>query len=232
MHRLMGVGAALISALAAVALPAGAQSLLVSPTVIGIPAGKRGAVIEITNMATSAVDVQVRPYEWRQENGIDTLIDGADLVSSPSIVTIPSGGKQLVRLLASTRDRAVEANWRILIDQLPGPVKEQGLQIRLRLSVPVFAYPTKSGGSELKWSAAADYIEVINTGSRFARLSSLMVRERSGREIALPLERTPYLLPGTRRRWKFAAASLVEPVIVGKLGSADFTAYVSLAPVR
>ncbi|MGI4876066.1 MAG: fimbrial biogenesis chaperone [Janthinobacterium lividum] len=223
-------------ALAVSPVAAGAQSLAVSPTTIDVPAGKHGAVMQITNTMTTPVDVQVRPYDWHQAEGKDVLTDSTTLRVSPSIVTIPAGSTQLLRMLIPAGERGVEGDWRVVVDQLPRPASGGGLQIRLRLSIPVFARAATSAPADVRWSLRGGQLEAVNAGLKHVRFATLELRPATGAATTLPLGESPYLLPGTRRAWTVtttpATLSVAGTWIAERAGATAFVAPVALDRVR
>ena len=209
-------------------VPLLAQALAVSPTIVEMPPGKHSAVIEVSNAAATPVDIQIRGYDWRQVEGRETLTDSATLRLSPSIVTIPAGGKQVLRMIVPDGARAQEGDWRILLDQLPRPVEGAGLQIKLRMSIPVFAYATKTATPDLRWRLADGRLEAVNAGPRFVRFNALALRTADGREAALPLGPTPYLLPGTSRSWPVTDTAVLA--VAGQVGTTSFVTPIVRGP--
>lgn len=226
----MRVGAVTALAFAALATSAphaaAGQALGVSPTLVEIPPGKRGSVVQVTNGGKTPVDVQVRPYEWRQVDGTDNLADTAELLVSPSVMTIAPGGKQLLRILAPSATRPRESQWRLLLDQLPGP-PGKGLNVRLRMSIPVFAHAAKTDTADVRWTVSDGRLRASNVGGRYARFADLELRRPDGSKAALDLGKTPYLLPGTSRHWPLPLP-LQGLQVAGSIGARAFVAPVSL----
>lgn len=233
MRRFAGLARVASFAVATLAgLAASAQSLQISPVLLEMQPGRHGAVMEILNTAATAVDIQVRPYDWHQLDGHDELVDSMTLRVSPSIVTIPAGGSQTVRLLVPGDPRTAEGNWRILVDQLPQLAPGGGLQIRLRMSIPVFAYATKIAAADLRWRIVGKRLEVSNAGPRYARLAELSLHRPSDGDIPLPLGEMPYVLPSSSRHWDVTVASEPGLTVVGRNGTTAFSAPVALESVR
>lgn len=230
MRRLACLACAASLAVNILAASASAQSLQVSPVLLEIPPDKHGAVMKIQNTSATPVDIQIRPYDWRQTDDRDELVDSLSLRISPSIVTIPAGGTQTVRLLAPAGPRTVEGDWRILVDQLPKLVPGGGLQIRLRLSIPVFAYATKAKVPDLRWQLVGRRLEVLNTGQRYVRLAELNLRHPDGKALPLPLGEMPYLLPGSNRHWEIALPLASDATVAGLVGTNVFTAPIARDP--
>jgi fimbrial chaperone protein len=210
--------------------PALAQSFGITPTLLEVAPGRRGAVLSVTNTTAIAIEVQARPYDWQQVEGHDKLTDSTTLLVSPSIMTIPPGGAQLLRVLVPAGPRTTEGNWRIILDQLPHATPLAGMQVRLRMSIPVFAYAGKAEARSLRWSIVGGRLEVVNLGQRYLRLSSLAVRTSDGREMPLALGDTPYFLPNSRRHWSEPSATLAGSQVVAHTGTDSFVVPMTLAP--
>jgi fimbrial chaperone protein len=209
--------------------PASAQSFGITPTLLEIAPGKRGAVLNILNTTAMPIDIQARPYDWQQVDGHDKLTDSTTLLVSPSIMTIPPGGAQLLRVLVPAGGRISEGNWRVMLDQLPQASPMPGMQVRLRMSIPVFAYAGKADAPSLRSSLVGGRLEVVNLGQRYLRVGSLAVRAGDGRETPLPLGDTPYFLPNTRRSWSAPSAALTGSQVVARHGTGSSLMPITLA---
>src|ERR1700722_8836815 len=90
-------------AAALVVLPTGlaakAQSLLVLPVNIGLPAGQKATTLTVTNQGISETAIQIRAYAWSQKDGTDQLTTSDAVVVSPPMASIAPGATQVVRLI-------------------------------------------------------------------------------------------------------------------------------------
>jgi fimbrial chaperone protein len=214
MHSVTGWGRAAAAALLlSLAASASAASLDVNPVRIDLAPATRSAELKLTNMSHEALSVQVDVREWSQDfDGAEQLADTRALLAVPPIVTIPPGERQIVRighLGAPTAD--IEKSFRVLVTELAGARPTDGgtgLNMRLRLSIPVFVAPVER-------PAAADIVienvastedgtrvTLHNTGNAHAKIVRIDVRD-DGEWSALPLETLGslrYLLPDARAR--------------------------------
>ena len=199
------LGACLLTALAqAEQAPQGpAGGLAVMPTVIEVPPGRSGAAMEVGNRSAEPVAVQLSAFRWTQPGGEDRLEDDPAVTVSPAIATIPPGGVQTFRILLPRGSRPTEATWRVILDELPRPAAKGKLDVRLRLSMPVFAAADRDGGAKVQWRSESGQLIAINNGARRLHFSSLSLDGRHG----LPLAPSPYLLAGAERRWTLPLAS-------------------------
>jgi fimbrial chaperone protein len=166
----------------------------------------------LQNRGEEQVAVQIRVFRWEKKNGTDHLIPTQDVVASPPMAKLKPGGKYSVRIVrvAETPVKA-EESYRLLVDQLPKPVKGQGSQVSflIRQSIPVFFAAEGSAESQerplLNWSARLKggnlVLSAANSGLRRVRLSRISVRT-SG-EASKPPEDglAGYVLAGSSARW-------------------------------
>jgi fimbrial chaperone protein len=213
MHSVTGWGRAAAAALLlSLAASASAASLDVNPVRIDLAPAARSAELKLTNMSNEALSVQVDVREWSQDfDGAEQLADTRALLAVPPIVTIPPGERQVVRigrLDAPTVD--VEKSFRVLVTELAGARATSGgpgLNMRLRLSIPVFVAPVgRSAAADIAVENVASTedgtrVTLHNTGNAHAKIERIDVRH-DGEWSTLPLETLPlrYLLPDARAR--------------------------------
>jgi len=202
--------AALLLSLAAYA---SAASLDVNPVRIDLAPAVRSAELKLTNMSNEAVSVQVDVREWSQDfDGAEQLADTRTLLAVPPIVTIPPGERQIVRIgqLGAPAEE-VEKSFRVFVTELAGARTADGgpgLNMRLRLSIPVFIAPiARPGAADLavenvESSEDGTRVTLHNTGNAHAKIEHIDVLN-DGEWSALPLETLSslrYLLPDARAR--------------------------------
>lgn len=187
---------AIISAL--IASPALAQQLSVAPVLIDAPANGGPASLQISSTLERPVSLQVRIYDWTQDEGADQLTPSRDVRFSPEIFSLEPGHTQIVRM--QVPDTAGTGHWRVIVDELPamGPqlisAGDAQLQIRLRYVISMFAAETGSVDS-LHLEPAGDHLTLTNDGEGYLRLHSLAFRTPDGQ--ADPARRSVnYVLPG------------------------------------
>lgn len=140
---------AAVAALAVSASAAHAGSpLLIWPIDPVIAAGQQATALWLENQGAQPATLQVRVFGWSQPRGEDDFQQQQAVVPSPPIATIPAGGRQLVRLIATRPvPPGVEQPFRVFIDELPTDApaaqpSEPGASIKLQLryAVPLFVY--------------------------------------------------------------------------------------------
>jgi fimbrial chaperone protein len=202
------IGACLLATLP-VSAPAG--TFTISPLRVDFGGAARTAALTVRNDETVPVVVQADALAWSQESGEDDLAPSHDLLVSPAVFTLAPGGSQLVRVaLRREADVSRELAYRLTLQEVPqaaGP-GFTGLQVALRLSVPVFVAPRAPAEPQLAWSATrtatgAVTVTVRNQGAAHARLQGFALKTADGRATLGEQPALAYVLPGATRRWSF-----------------------------
>ncbi len=101
----------------------------------------RSAALTVRNDDREVL-VQAEVMLWEQVDGEDRLTPTRDLLVSPAVFTLPPNGSQLVRVALRNppADTTRELSYRLILQEVPQPANPDftGLQVTLRLSVPVF----------------------------------------------------------------------------------------------
>jgi len=99
----------------------GLARLNIAPLRLELDASKSSATVMLTNTSERPVPIQARLFAWSQENGEDKFAPSTALTISPSIIAIPPGATQIVRLLRNGTPSPGEKRFRLAVDQLPDP---------------------------------------------------------------------------------------------------------------
>jgi fimbrial chaperone protein len=188
---------------------AGAGQFTIAPLRMDFAAATTTAALTVRNEEAAPVVVQAQGLAWSQEGGQDTLVPSRDLLISPAVFTMPPGGSQLVRVaLRREPDPSRELSYRITLQEVPQPAAPgfTGLQVALRLSVPIFVAPTAPAAPGLVWSSTVGpdgRMSVIarNDGTAHARISRFSVKTQDGSATLLEQPGLAYVLPGASRQW-------------------------------
>jgi fimbrial chaperone protein len=129
------------------------------------------------------------------------------------VFTLPPGGQQLVRVaLRRAPDPDRELAYRLIVQEVPQAAAPQftGLQVALRLSVPVFVAPAQSATrpAAMTWTAQQDThgtLTVIarNDGPAHERIHRFTVRSGDGSRLVAEQSSLAYVLSGASRHWTF-----------------------------
>lgn len=210
-------GCAFFFALIAAAVPAWSGSFQVSPVRATLSASRPIQALTVRNEGAEPAVIHVELVAWTQENGKDVYVASKEIIATPPIFTVAPGGKQIVRVgLRRAPDPGVERAYRIYLQEVPPPPAAgfQGLQVALRLGVPVFVNPAKPVATSLTWSArrvsAGEMsLGLANTGNAHVQLTGLALAMRGG-VIADP-KIVAYVLPGQGREWLVKASPMPAP---------------------
>lgn len=181
-----------------------AGSLTVAPVRVTMDETRPVETMTIRNDGDEPARLQMRAYQWRQEDGNDILEETQDIVINPRLFEVNGGAQQTARLGLRISRSEEERSYRILIDQIPSSPKPSAGKIRalLRISIPVFIPAgTSSGSARWALSSAPDGNAVITVQN--GRNSHLQIRhidllDENGGAIT-GSDMSIYILPGAER---------------------------------
>lgn len=209
--RLLTGAAALAYALAG---PAAAASLQISPVMINLRATQAATGISLQNDGDVAIYGQVRVFLWEQKGGDDVLTPTDELIASPPVMQIAPKSTQTIRLVrrSGVTDTGPERQYRVLIDEVPTTAEaREGVAIKLQYSVPVFIAATAPNvAPQLAWQFfkrdGAWYLRVTNSGSLHAQIGATTLTTPDGKQYDLSKGLLGYALAGRQREWRLALA--------------------------
>lgn len=185
-----------------------AASFQVNPIRVTLSAVQATGVLRVTNTSDTPTVVQLQIVAWSQKNGQDVYTPSRNLLATPPIVTVAPGNQQVVRIgMRTAPDAKQEICYRLFLSEVPPAPKPgfRGVQIALRIGIPVFVEPAVATAPDLQWSAkrvSPDELQIaaFNSGTAHAEILKLRVTE-NGRSPPLLQEFGGYLLPGAQRTW-------------------------------
>ncbi|GAA0502404.1 fimbrial biogenesis chaperone [Deinococcus depolymerans] len=180
---------------------AGSFSLSVSPTTLNLAPGARTVSVTVSNSGTQPVTFSAQLMGWTQ-SGTDALTPTPDMIVAPAQLTLPAGGRQVLRLARLGTPPTTQRAYRLLLTQQP-TAGATGVQTLLRLSVPLFDGPR--GEAQVKAGQLGRVLTLRNVGSGHAKLGALEA-QLAGRWVPLGLT---YVLPGTQRSLTLPAEGAV-----------------------
>lgn len=195
--------------LAAIAMPARAGTLQVDPIRLEIDSGRRTASLRVRNQETTPVTIRAYALTWTQANGEDRYEETQAVIASPPIFTIAGGATQLVRVGLRPQAAGGPAAYRLMIEEVPQAAPNGGIQVALRLNIPLFAQIVPGNPADLAWSASrgADgrwTIEAANRGSGHVRIEPAVAQAATGIRFGTD-SHLGTVLPGSVRRWTIGA---------------------------
>lgn len=218
-----------------------ASSILIWPINPVIESSQRASALWLENRSDTVAHLQLRLFEWTQEDHENSYAEQRDVIGSPPMMQIAPGAKQFVRLTRLTPSPAgVERAYRIVIDEVPvdgAAAADDGRSVnfQMRYSVPLFVYGEGVTGhslshgkqqddtvsaSALRWNvvslAGKAHLEVRNQGSKHARLTQVSLEEgkhrtRVGEGVL------GYVLGGSVMRWPLPQGAPVAGVLRAKI---------------
>ena len=194
-----------------------AGALSVAPVSLEFVRGQSALTTTVSNPGKDAMQVQVRLFRWSNEGGGETYTDTRDIGFSPPMFSLAPGERQVVRLMVRQRPaEGREAAYRLIVDQLP-QAGVPGVQMPVRVVMPVFVAPdAQVQPGRLEWTAAVEGRETVlrarNVGGRRVKLFDLARNEGAG---SSPIQSglAGYVLAQEARTWRFphkAGTSKIE----------------------
>jgi len=218
----------------AAASTAAAGSFSISPIRVEFAGAGRVQVLTVRNEEARPVVVQLRALAW-------SLEDTRDLLATPPVFTLPANGQQIVRIaLRRESEPTRELDYRLLLEEVPqaAPQDFTGLQVALRLSLPVFVHAPKGSRAALVWSAAWQpdgrlALRLRNDGGAHVQVLDFDVRPADDPAVTLHNSVARYLLPGSQAEWLLEppqhTARFAAVRVSGASDQGDFNADVSVA---
>jgi fimbrial chaperone protein len=229
--------------------PVQAGTFSISPLRVDLSASTATAALTVRNQEQEAVVVQAESMAWAQEAGEERLDETRDLLVSPPIFTLPPGGSQVVRVaLRRGTDSQRELSYRLLLQEVPRQADPgfTGLQVVLRLSLPVFVEPKAPAKPELDWSVTRTpdgrlQVRADNTGSAHARVLNFRLAPADAGAPDLEQPVVAYVLPGQYRVWmlgestagageSFMARASERFRLTGRTDQGEFSAELAVGP--
>ena len=196
--------------------PAFAGSIAVNPVRVALSAKQTTGALVVRNSGAEPSVVQLQIVSWSQQDGKDVLVPTKDLLGTPPIFTVPAGGSQTVRVgLRQRIDARTEGTYRLILQEVPPPPKPEfrGLQVALRLSVPIFVAPEAPSSSTLAWHADLTSqgdlkIAAANTGNTHVQVLRFKLSSDGAELSSTTPAEAAYVLPGQRREWNMRFTSV------------------------
>lgn len=193
-----------------------AASLSVNPVIITLSSSDSIAAMTLTNNGGDEVVMQASVNAWSIRDNEEHYAATTALIVSPPVFQVAPGKSQIVRIgLSDTAPQGVEQSFRVFLEQAPATPGDEsaadaaargprGVQMMLRLGIPVFVKAAGVSSSQLVWQAkrltnGRLQITVENQGNAHTKISRLMLMDK-GKTIATA-EQLSYLLPSSRRHW-------------------------------
>lgn len=205
----------LLAHLLCAANPARAGSFSIDPVRIFLSESRPSAVMRVENRGDAAITVQLQAMSWSHTDNRDQLAISRELLATPQVFRLRPGQVQVVRVaLLRPVDDQRELAYRLLLDEVPPPPAAdfRGLQMALRISMPVFVQPRAAAVDALAATVierdGQRQLQLSNRGRVHVQLTGLSL-QATGRPL-YHHDKTIYVLPGQQREFALPA-SVVWP---------------------
>lgn len=190
-----------------------AGSFSVSPVRATLSVSQSVGMLTVHNSGATPAVIQLEALQWSQQDGKDIYAPTRDVLATPPIFTVPPQGKQIIRVgLRGKPDASVERSYRLFLREVPPPpaAGQQGLQIALHMSLPVFVAPLAPAKPVLTWQARHEAngqlrLRARNSGNSHVQITNLRLLQSDGIELTQK-SMADYLLPGQERSWSLMPA--------------------------
>jgi fimbrial chaperone protein len=188
-----------------------AGSFEVNPIRVDLSPKARSSAITVKNTGAEPVVVQSSAVAWSQEDGKDAYTATNEILVTPPIATIPPGGEQIIRAgLRRDPDARKELSYRLFLQEVPPPPKPgfQGLQVALRVGLPVFVQPRQGPATaSLVWDVRLQSedrirVQLRNEGTGHIQISELGLFLPDREAPVAEVSSLTYVLPGQSRVWE------------------------------
>jgi fimbrial chaperone protein len=184
--------------------PALAGSFQVNPIRVELDSRSTTQSLVIRNDAAEPLVVQLSLNAWQQADGSDVYTPTHEAIVTPPIAHVPPGGEQVVRVgLRRAPDPSRQLSYRLFVQEVAAPAAAgfAGLQVALRVGIPVFVAPQSAVKRELAWVASREgdgslRLGVENRGNVHVQLVELVVRAPDHDEPIAHQQQLAYVLAG------------------------------------
>ncbi|MDD5268953.1 MAG: molecular chaperone [Methylococcales bacterium] len=206
--RILSQAVCALAFLLAGAGTASAGSFQVIPVRVTLSAGKPIAAMTVRNTGGEPAVLQLEVMSWSQAQGKDVYTPTKEILATPPIFTVPAGGSQIVRVgLRRPPDAQRELTYRLYLEEVPPPPKPgfQGLQMALRMGVPLFVPPAAVQLPVLAWrifrtKEGQFEVGVTNNGNTHVQVANVRLARADGGELGTQ-QIAGYVLPGQSHNW-------------------------------
>ena len=201
---------------------ANAGSFQINPVRATLSPGKPIGAMTVRNTGSEPAVIQMEVMSWSQAQGKDVYTLSKEILATPPIFTVPAGGSQVVRVgLRRPPDPQRELTYRLFLQEVPPPPKPgfQGLQVALRIGVPVFVPAAAVQPPVLTWRiirTKEGQLEVglTNNGNAHIQVANVRLVRTDGGELGKQ-QIAAYVLPGQSSNWP--AKDIKAPQSVAQL---------------
>lgn len=198
---------------------ASAGSFQVNPVRATLSPSKPISAMTVRNTGTEPAVLQLEVMTWSQQQGKDVYTPTTEILATPPIFTVPVGGSQVIRVgLRRAPDTQREMTYRLFIQEVPPPPKAgfQGLQVALRIGVPIFITPSAVQPPALAWKIYRTRdgkleVNLTNNGGIHVQVANFKLVKVDGGELGKQ-HIAAYVLPSQSSSWQVKDISVPASV--------------------
>jgi len=192
----------------------------IDPVRVELSQEQQTTELTITNDSDLPTSIQIEAFAWSQADGKDVYTATREVLVAPPLVTIAPKAAQIVRVaLRRQPNSSSELAYRLKLQELPPPPRPDfaGVQVALRVGVPVFVKPQKGAAApKVVWKASrvADRtlkLSALNQGQAHIQVSDVALYAVGGDQPIADEAVSSYILPGQAHSWLLKTSSPVKP---------------------
>lgn len=185
-----------------------AGSFSVTPLRIELSKSESTSIIHLQNIESKPVTVQLYVMAWSHKDGNDRYTPTRDVIVTPQIFHLRANGLQIIRAgLLKKPEVNEELSYRLFIEEIPEPPAAdfKGVQLALKISLPIFVAPENKSQPDLAFHAEAQSdgkikIKIFNAGQVHAQIQKIAVfSPKNGERHIANHEKSVYVLPRQER---------------------------------
>jgi fimbrial chaperone protein len=182
----------------------------VAPIRLDFDKGIKSGVITVSNDSAEKVYLQIKAAEWVQDaEGKDKYSETSDLIYFPKIMILDKNEEKVLRTGIKTLSVEKEKTYRLFIEEIPQPSKEEGasVAVAIRFGVPIFIKPEieEARGEVEKIEISKGVLRAVvkNSGTVHLMISSINIKgkNKEGNEVYSKELSGWYLLNGSSRTY-------------------------------
>jgi fimbrial chaperone protein len=186
-----------------------AGTFTVNPVRATLTSNQSVQSLVVHNNGTEPSVVQVETVSWTQQDGKDIYGPTREILATPPIFTVPPGGSQVVRVgLRRGIDPQRELTYRLFLQEVPSAAQAElkGLQVVLRVGIPVFVVPDARTAPALRWRVGRTVdgtlkVSATNNGNAHVQVAKLTLTQPESADPVFTQGVATYVLPGQTRDW-------------------------------
>jgi fimbrial chaperone protein len=195
-----------------------AGTFTVNPVRATLTPNQSVASLVVHNNGVEPSVIQVEAVSWAQQDGKDVYAPTREILATPPIFTVPAGGTQVVRVgLRRAADPQRELTYRLFLQEVPSATQAElkGLQVVLRIGLPVFVVPAATVKPVLQWRARVTdgglKLMATNDGNAHVQVAGVTLTRGGSGDTVLKEHLARYVLPGQAGDWLLKVPSAPLP---------------------